>query len=34
MQQYVKCSSGHVSARVQESGPVVINVLTEREANV
>lgn len=34
MQQYAKRSSGHVSARLQESGPVIINVLTEREANV
>lgn len=34
MHQYAKCSSGHMSACLQESGPAIINVLTGREANV
>lgn len=34
MHQCAKCNSGHVSTRLRESAPVIINDLTGREVNV
>lgn len=34
MHQCAKCNSSHVSTRLRESAPVIINDLTGREMNV